>query len=163
MIWMNSTKKTRVFSVIMIILTLSIIAFIFTQSLLPGKVSGEESGRVLRFLNGILESFGLAPFLTHSFVRTAAHFTEFGCLGLSFFLTFMTFGKRCVLSAIGAVVSSVAVATVDECIQLFTDGRAFQFSDILTDSCGAILAVFLIFSVFAVILNIKKKRSDSNE
>lgn len=160
---MSTGKKHKVISIIMIIISIFIVAFIFSQSLLPGKVSGEESGRVLRFLNGILTQIGMSPFLTHSFVRTAAHFSEFAALGTSLFFTTISFGKNCLYSAVVSLSTSLIVASADECIQLFSEGRAFQLSDILTDFLGAFLAVLLIYSVFYVIRLIKRKRSGKNE
>ena len=160
---MSTGKKHKTISVVLIIISVLIVAFIFSQSLLPGKVSGEESGRVLKFLNDILASIGMPPFLTHSFVRTAAHFSEFAALGTSLFFTAVSFGKKCLYSALVSLSSSLFVACTDECIQLFSEGRAFQLSDILTDFLGAFLAVFLLYSLFYIISFIKRKRSDLNE
>ncbi len=163
MINMSLKKKPRALSVILTIVTIATVVFIFSQSLLPGKVSSDESGRVLRLLNGILETLGLYPFLNHSLVRTAAHFSEFAFLGASIFFTVLSYGRKHIHSLIIALPSSLLVACCDECIQLFTKDRAFQFTDILTDFSGAFLAVFLIFVPFFVIDIIKRKRRNRNE
>ncbi len=152
---MYSCKKQRILRILITILTVLIICFIFCQSLMPGEVSGEESGRVVAFLNRITTLVGLGEPFTQAFVRTCAHFSEFAVLGISLVLTYRSYFSKSANIIFLTPLSFTLIAVADECIQLFSKGRAFQFSDIAIDFCGALCGSLLIF----ILMLLKKKHS----
>lgn len=141
------------------VLTLLLIGFIFSNSVQTADVSSVSSGRIMNFLNGICGALGLKFVFTQEIVRTLAHFGEFGLLGvLSLLSTLSCFGikvKSLILSF--AVFSLTALA--DECIQLFSDGRAFQLSDLVIDISGGLLGAVAVFLIALLVHNHKIKVS----
>ena len=84
--------------------------FIFHFSLADAEQSGMESGRVTAFLNTVLADMGFSLRLSSTFVRKAAHFTEFFALGLLAFGTATAFLQKYRLPA--AVAFSFAVPAI---------------------------------------------------
>ena len=110
--------------------------FIFSNSLLPAtessNISGGLSYTVYEFLN-----LNLDFELFHTFIRKCAHFTEYAILGL--FAGF-AFKKEYFIKI---VLLCVLVASCDETIQLFVEGRSGQVSDVLIDSIGSLTGILL--------------------
>ena len=76
--------------------------------------------------------------------RKLAHITEYAILTLLFFRTTyksLIFKKAILYSAL----FSIAYALTDEYHQLFVLGRTGNLGDVLIDSVGVFLAVFLIY------------------
>lgn len=154
---MTTYKKQVIKRCILTFITLLIIIFIFMQSMKNAAQSAAQSGRVLAFLNSVLSALGFGITLTHSFVRTCAHFSEFALLGASLTAMYKSYNIRVGLIPLYSIISSAFIALSDECIQLLSDGRAFQFMDILIDISGALAGTIFIV-IFILILNRNKKR-----
>lgn len=152
-------KSTIICRVIFIVLTVLIMGFIFSQSLLPATESSAESGRVIKFLNGILESINIPPFITQYMARKAAHFIEFGVLGFCICAMLNSYTTKTVISGLSALGGTALVAVTDESLQLISEGRSFQVSDILLDTVGGFTFI-LILSV--VIFFVRKKKEVKN-
>ena len=117
--------------IIFAILTLLWVAVIFSFSLQPGEVSGSLSGSFLQkvlewFAPGIFEKLETMPQeqldIWHMILRKCAHFTEFAVLGVLSSLTLLQtkVSRRVVM----AMAFCLVVASMDETLQLFVDGRA---------------------------------------
>ena len=105
---------------------------------------------------------GLPPFLNQNIVRTLAHLAEFFALGFTASVTsgaFLGFKK---LSFILAVAVSSLTSVTDEYIQLFSEGRAFQFKDLLVDNTGIILGSVTVF-LGIYVFNFLKNRRGKND
>ena len=148
------------------VLTLGWIAFIWINSLQVGSASGEMSGGITRWVNGLLGSVIEGAELPHLFIRKAGHFCEFALLSLllCFDVTFAcrlagrdSVGKLWPLWA--TLPCSVAVAAIDESIQLFVEGRVGAFTDVLIDSSGALAALIVFFTVIALRIYMQNRRS----
>lgn len=146
--------------ILLCILTLSLVVFIFSNSMQTATASNASSGRVLFFLNNICASLNLNFTFNQEIVRTLAHFCEFGLLGVLLVLTFLSFFGVKAKSLILSVLFSVSTALTDECIQLFSDGRAFQFSDLLIDFTGSLLGIVGVFLIALLINNHRIKISE---
>lgn len=111
------------------------ILVIFSFSLQSGEESGELSGGIVAWIVGLFfpEDFTHIE-LVHFLVRKAAHFTEYFILGVLLSLTIREAKWRKVLLA--PWVLGTLVAFCDETIQLFSDGRAGQVTDVMLDSSG---------------------------
>ena len=103
--------------------------FIWSQSLLPGKVSGAESGFIARLLAAVL-GMETAPTWLHHLVRKAAHFTEFGVLGGLWRGYTPRRGARCTW------LYGLAVAAADEGLQMLSPDRGPALTDMGIDYAG---------------------------
>ena len=116
------------------------LALIWGNSLMNAQASNNVSGGVLAFLGSFL------PFLLteagHTFLRKAAHFSEFALLGL---LTSGRSGLNAKPVSPGLMGFGLAVACIDETIQIFTPGRASSLLDVWIDAAGFALGFVVIF------------------
>ena len=135
---------------ILTLLILLNLALIWGNSLLPGIRSEAVSGGVLAFLGRFL------PFLMteagHSFLRKAAHFSEFALLGLLFGGRHRLVRRETPPHLMGF---GLAVACIDETIQIFTPGRASSLIDVWIDTSGFALGLVVIFTTFTIYNKIK--------
>lgn len=117
------------------------LGLIWGNSLLSGEDSGAMSGGLLAALAEVF------PFLAsewgHTLLRKAAHFSEFALLGLLCTGRNRLAGKPTDIAQTGL---GLAVACIDETIQIFTPGRASSLVDVWIDTAGfaAGMAVCLI-------------------
>jgi VanZ family protein len=147
--------------------------FIFSNSLDSATESTEKSDAVHQAVNEVAQELGAKKEISKDFVRQSAHFLEFTALGMASTLTVLfaiapdprrALNAKLAFSAI-AVPFGALIALIDEYIQLFSDGRAFDPIDILTDSAGAAvgsiltilcyLIVYLIFTLRGKSLSVK--------
>ena len=141
--------------VIFTILTFVWVAVIFSFSLQPGEVSGDMSGSFLQkilewFAPGVFEQLETMPQdqleFWHTVLRKCAHFSEFAVLGVLSSLTVsQTKLSRRGLIALGFC---LAVAAMDETLQLFVDGRAGRVVDVMIDGVGALSGIGVVFVGF---------------
>lgn len=121
-----------------IIAAVAVTLFIFSNSLETAEVSSEKSGFFSDILMWILDVFNChaQENTIVRIVRKTAHITEFAAQGFFVAGCFTRdFLKRLPLVfAIG-----FATACTDECIQLFSDGRAGMISDVFIDFSGTVL------------------------
>ncbi len=131
-----------------------IVAFIWGNSLLPQTQSRQESDFVLRILQSIFRLDIDRETASH-LVRKAAHFTEYALLGVSAAALFLS-RRRGVQSAVNAMSLCLAVAVLDESIQLLSQ-RGSQVQDVLLDFSGA-AAGLLIFLALSGLFRIFRRR-----
>ena len=135
---------------ILTILIAANLALIWGNSLLPGASSDAVSGGVLAFLGQFL------PFLLteagHTFLRKAAHFSEFALLGL-------LYGGRHRLTKgetpAHLMLFGLTVACIDETIQIFTPERASSLIDVWIDASGFALGLVVIYTAYTIYNKIK--------
>ena len=141
-------------------LTVVWIAFIWWNSMQSGGESGAMSGSVTVGINAFLSSIGIGIRIPQLLVRKAAHFLEFAMLA-----SLLSFDALCVFDlrrhssarrkclVWWAFPCAVAVASVDETIQLFVEGRVGSVIDVMIDSGGALTAVSLWFLALMLMKN----------
>lgn len=138
-------RKTQIKTILVVLLAL-LLAFIWLHSMMPAEDSAEESQRVGQFLTPFLELLVGEGNVTDHLVRKLAHFCEYGALGVVLgALVLVRRGKLFQWSY--ALLCALAVAVIDESIQLLADGRGAQVQDVLLDTAGSLtglLAVWLI-------------------
>ena len=126
------------------------LALIWGNSLLPGVSSEAVSGGVLAFLGRFLPM--LLTEAGHTLLRKAAHFSEFALLGL-------LFGGRHRLvkgaTPVHLMGFGLAVACIDETIQIFTPDRASSLIDVWIDTSGFALGLVVIFIGYTIYNKIK--------
>lgn len=125
-----------------VLFTLGVIAtvvFIFSNSAQAAEVSGAASGRVLAWLQSLLTRIGfpgLAQRLTDHILRKLAHFAEYTLLGFWLMLCLRVYTRRFVRHISWPVLFGLLVALIDETIQLFSEGRSSQLTDVWLDFSG---------------------------
>ena len=141
---LNAIGKHRILVALFGLLSLAVLCFIYSQSLLSGEESGGLSAKVMAFIRPILDPYGAVPEeLFHHLLRKAAHFTEFMTLGICICGATVNYGviksRRFValpmLLTLGAAVS-------DEFLQYFT-GRGSMVTDVVIDYSGALFGIGL--------------------
>ena len=120
----------------------------------PAEVSEGESGKWLEVLSTLF------PFLANNdngmfLVRKAAHFTEYGILGVLLALELANFVKGWFRRFVEPLMLALTAAFIDETIQLFVEGRSGQVMDIWIDISGAALGILI---TLAIIGNRRGKR-----
>ncbi len=117
------------------------MAVIFVLSAMPGKVSGEQSGMIMRLLKMLLpdnvtaDTAAMAWFET--LVRKAAHMTEYAVLLCLYRHALRLSGVR--HAGRIAFALSVGYAVTDELHQAFVPDRGPSPVDVMIDSGGALI------------------------
>ena len=120
------------------------LVFIWGNSLLPGEISGAFSDWVKSLLAQLLP-MGPDDGSGGGLLRKIAHFTEFCSLGfLMCTITFLLQSKKWIPCVIPCGIG-VAVAVIDETIQMFVPGRGPQLRDVGIDSLGVVLGIAFAF------------------
>lgn len=150
---MKKSKGRMIFCITLLALN---IGFIWVNSLLPREISSAFSklvGRIISifFPSDVVVDAGDG----HGILRKVAHFLEFCSLGvLLSWLTRMKQEKN-LICIIVPLITGVAVAAVDETIQLFIPGRGPHIRDVGIDSAGVLLGVLLVW----LLVCLKTKRT----
>lgn len=144
---------------IFIFITLCIISFAFIHSLMSADISSDESEGVMLFLQGIFNFLGINVELNDYVVRKLAHFTEYTAIGISLSLCAFSFNKKKPYKYIlNILFVALFTAVIDETIQLGTEGRSGQITDVLLDFSGSITGIFFTMFVIKIIQYIKIKK-----
>lgn len=94
--------------------------------------------------------------ITSDFIRKCAHCLEFmGLAVLVFNALYQTFGY---FRPIMSFAITAAYAVSDEIHQLFVEGRACQFTDVLIDSLGAAIGIAALSLAVIIFSKIKGRR-----
>ena len=140
----NTAKK------LLTVLILCNLALIWGNSLMNGTDSGAFSGSVLEWLSRFLPFMGTEA--GHHFLRKAAHFSEFALLGLLYC------GRHRLAKGETPphlMFFGLAVACIDETIQIFTPDRASSLIDVWIDTSGFALGFVIIYTAYHIIRKIK--------
>lgn len=130
------------------------IAFIFSNSMQIASASQAASGRVLDLLRSLLRHAGLpglAVYLTDHIVRKAAHFLEYALAGFWLMLCLRAYTRRIVRHISWPVLGGLLTALTDETIQLFSQGRSSQLTDVWLDFSGVLAGIFAGLVLLALV------------
>ena len=122
------------------------IAFIFSNSMAVAEVSSVSSGRVLQLLQAVLRRLGmpgLAQRLTMHIVRKMAHFCEYTLEGFLLMLCMRVYSRHPLRHITVPMLGGVLTALTDETIQLFSEGRSSQVTDVWLDSAGVLAGILV--------------------
>ncbi len=142
--------KQRIICIIILLITLGWMAVIFSFSAQTGTESGSLSAAIaepltkwISQLKGGLSAQEEAALYqqVHTFIRKAAHFTEYGILGGLLYLLSRAVKIKWVWLA---WLAGTAYAITDEWHQSFTPGRACTPVDVLIDSAGVMTGILMI-------------------
>lgn len=120
------------------------MGIIFYMSHQPAHVSNELSKEVAKVIAVNFDMTANEEFQLGSFngmIRKYAHFFLYLILGMVVIFGLNKVGVRGKKAVLLSIAICVAFAITDEWHQLFVPGRGAQISDVLIDSCGAIVGV----------------------
>lgn len=134
----------KINTVISILIAFNII-FILYQAQLDGNKSSQTSSQVVDVAIEVLEvvNVEVERDLLHSFLRELAHVIQYFTLGILFMIRFLH--KKYVLYLGGLVM------IIDETIQYFTPGRAFELKDLGLDTVGFSLGILVVSTLLLMI------------
>jgi VanZ family protein len=141
-------NKNKFFAVIFAILALSLIVFIFSNSLKTAEVSSEQSGGIVDSVVEFLNDIGIkANSDDMSFIiRKLAHFAEYFLLGGLVYLSTLFFGAK--NPAVFAISVCLITAVGDEFIaQRITEGRSPEVRDCIIDILGGATSSAIIYFI----------------
>ena len=148
-------KGKIIYTILSWIVTAIILLCIFSLSAQNADDSKELSDS---FVRKILEWLHLD--IPGEVLRKFAHMLEFtalaACLGNAIYTTW-----KYRFSAVISLFVTVICAVGDEIHQIFVPGRAFQLSDILIDSIGAVIGItayLILYKIYQII----KERGNKN-
>ncbi len=153
-----------------LLLTVLWLGFIFGNSLKDAQASSEQSSQVQEIVNEFASSVGIEEPISESTVRNMAHFTEFAILGVLLCLDVWGIGlspfrprrRWDFLWILSALPACCLLALIDEFLQTFSEGRAKDFADVLTDTAGASLGIALFLALFLLLrLAFGKKKQNT--
>lgn len=149
-----SFRKTL--TVVSIILLLAILAFIFSNSLLPVALSKEKSLGVIEIVKPLLQFFVGKEAVTDHLVRKIAHFTEFFVFGVVAILLCTLRRRTKLQNVVNCLSFGLATAVIDESLQMLTD-RGPMVSDVLLDFSGVFFGVTITFIIYKTFFTCKKE------
>ena len=148
----RSTPRLTICGVLIILL----LALIWGNSCLNGETSGQFSGWVGELIGSIFPFLSPDSKYGHLILRKLGHFSEFAALGLSLRWLYGMLTARKGLTLLVPLVSAMAVAAIDETIQIFTPGRCSSIVDVGIDSCGALTGILLLHILWLMLHKIRK-------
>ena len=117
------------------------LALIWGNSLLSGAESGQMSGGIMEFVMELLQIPADFSDVVHLIIRKLAHLTEFACLAALISWDLGMVKEKRVHQILLAVLLAMAVALMDETIQLFAPDRGPSLVDVWIDTLGAVLGM----------------------
>ena len=132
--------------VVFTVALIACIAFIFSNSMAVAAVSEQSSGRVLWLMQAVLRRLGhpaLAERLTMHIVRKLAHFCEYALEGFLLMLCMRVYSRHPLRHITVPMLGGVLTALTDETIQLFSEGRSSQVTDVWLDSAGVLAGILV--------------------
>ena len=151
---MMKRTKTRLF--LSGALIVGILCFIWGNSLLPGKDSGQLSGFIGTLLQKLLPFWDLQSEEGMHFLRKAAHFSEFAALGFGFAWHYGMVCKKRGWALGLPLLCGATAAAIDETIQLFSPDRGPSIKDVGIDTCGVIAGILVMTLLHILAKRIRK-------
>lgn len=141
-------KNRNLYITLYSILLILWLSFIFYNSSASGVESTEQSNRVVQFIQSIVRNFAPEAMVDPSAVRTTAHFIEFFVLGGLYYIGtfFIRFSRKSLF--FHSLALSLFSAFADETVQLFSNGRGAEITDVWVDFAGAFVAHIIIFAIY---------------
>ena len=145
--------------IIFSLLTLFMIWFIFSHSAKTATASSGDSAGLSHFTAVLINKlFGTSYTAddTVGYVRIFAHISEFAAFCYVFSASYESFFEKYRSPFYISIPLTFTIAFIDEVIQIFYEGRAFQVSDILCDTLGGVLGG-ICFYITLIIVYKKRK------
>lgn len=122
---------------ISLLLVILWMIFIFVMSSFDATSSSNQSNFIVDIITSIIniKDTGLLSLI----IRKLAHFIEYFILGILVINFITRYDKKIII----AILLCIIYATSDEIHQIFVPGRSCQITDIMIDSLGSIMGIYL--------------------
>lgn len=153
-------SKTKIKHIIFICVIVASVGFIWSRSLSFADDSTAQSNWVKQLLVDFfnLFNFDIRPTFFFKNLRKFAHFAEFFVLGCELMIYRYMLLKVENKTLFAVIFTGVAVAVVDECIQLIPAlERDGKLTDVLIDTFGVLCAVFAVYLARTLISKFRSK------
>lgn len=122
---------------ISLLLVILWMIFIFIMSSFDATSSSNQSNFIVDIITSIIniKDIGLLSLI----IRKLAHFIEYFILGILVINFITRYDKKIII----AILLCIIYATSDEIHQIFVPGRSCQIIDIMIDSLGSIMGIYL--------------------
>ena len=122
---------------ISLLLVILWMIFIFVMSSFDATSSSNQSNFIVDIITSIIniKDIGLLSLI----IRKLAHFIEYFILGVLVINFITRYDKKIII----AILLCIIYATSDEIHQIFVPGRSCQIIDIMIDSLGSIMGIYL--------------------
>ena len=132
-------RPNRLYTILAVVMTL----IIWINAVMPGTISSAQSGWVTGVFNLFFTWVGINidPDILHVLIRIFAHFIQYLILAFLWTLAWANVFDKLIKRLLYPLSLVILTAWIDETIQLFTEGRAFQLSDIGVDLLGAFVGM----------------------
>ena len=155
-------RKTQIKTILVVLLAL-LLAFIWLHSMMPAEDSAEESQRVGQFLTPFLELLVGEGNVTDHLVRKLAHFCEYGALGILVGALLLVKKESGIFRWSYALLCALAVAVIDESIQLLADGRGAQVQDVLLDTAGSLTGLLAVWLIAVLVRRLRRRNKTASQ
>lgn len=122
---------------ISLLLVILWMILIFIMSSFDANNSSNQSNFIVDIITSIINIKDTE--LLSLIIRKLAHFTEYFILGLLVINFIIRYDKKIII----AILLCIIYATSDEIHQIFVPGRSCQITDIMIDSLGSIMGIYL--------------------
>lgn len=130
-----------------ILLVITWMILIFIMSSFNSTESINQSNFIVDIITNIFNTTNIN--LLSLIIRKLAHFTEYFILGILIYNLIHSYNKKIYIGIIICVIYAIS----DEIHQLFVPGRSCQLLDILIDSMGSIVGIYLLYFIKKLLIN----------
>lgn len=149
--------------ILMTILTLLFTSVIFANSAQSGETSSGQSGHIVNILQSMFDLLGVKITVSSFVIRKLAHFVEYGILGVLLGFTLRSYTKNVLKCVFIPLFCGLAAAVADECIQLFSPGRAGMVQDVVLDFFGMVCGLAASLAIIVIYDKRKQKASSISD
>ena len=145
-------NKTKTAGIVFLIFAIVWSFVIWSFSLKDADSSTVDSDAATSVVEDVLEAvLGTDIEVDTNLIRKLAHFFEFAVLGFFVFMGFYfsEFKKRAKITL--PLAWCLLVGSIDEFLQLFSEGRGAKVTDVLLDFSGSLAAVLILTALVSVI------------
>lgn len=141
-------RYRRVYIAVYLMLLVFWLGFIFSNSLANATESTQQSNKVVKIIQDIAKALSPEATVEPESIRKSAHFIEFFVLGALYYIGSFFIKASRVSLFFHSLFISILSALTDETLQIFSQGRSSEVTDVWIDFLGVLLAHIIIFAVY---------------
>ena len=148
--------KNKKIKILLHIMVVAWVCVIFMLSLQEGDVSSNLSNNIVQDIIGEQDNINDVNSFSaiKTIVRKSAHVTEYAILAILLCFNITKTKYRYIF----VLLTGICVASTDEFIQTFVEGRGGSVTDVFIDSIG----LFLGIVIFVILSKLRKKKLDKH-
>ena len=159
-------KKQTILRIISIIFVLAWMVTVFMLSHQVAEESSKTSSNfitvIIKLFNKDIEQEQLETIIlkVETIIRKLAHFVLYTLGGMLITTMFINFKEYITKTKIASFLLGATYAITDEIHQLFIPGRSGEIRDVLIDSTGVLLGVFIIYLLMCIKGKLRSGKKD---